>query len=134
MAGPKLGVSVSRRHDWPEESIETGDSTRKVLIISHQSFKKSDIVQANNSLQDNSYHMCSQNHSRILLGNCSGRLLIGRLVFSYQYPHKNPIWKDQMVIYKFLSLMIVSLITYWYTIEILTHLGENVPGKNHIWN
>ena len=57
--GPKLTFSESRRHDSTGQPIEKSVGMQKVVIISHQSFKKNDIVQTKESLQEKPHYIMS---------------------------------------------------------------------------
>ena len=55
--GPKLTFSGSNTHDWPGQPIQSSVCMQKIVIISHQSLKKNDIVKEKISLQDRSHYM-----------------------------------------------------------------------------
>ena len=55
--GPKLTFSGSNTHDWPGQPIQSSVCMQKIVIISHQSFKKKDILKEEISLQGKSHYM-----------------------------------------------------------------------------
>ena len=59
VTGPKHTFSRSRRHDWTQQPIEKSVGMQKVVIISHQSLKKNDIVQTKESLQEKPHYIMS---------------------------------------------------------------------------